>query len=460
MRIGYDVPNSKNTMTNAVSSYIDAARAAARQTSGPNAPWVSRIRSEALDRFVQAGFPTPRDEEWKYTNVAPIARQVFNPVGPNRQDGLAVEDLGPVLFDGLEAYRAVFVDGLFNAELSNLDELPDGIRVTGLARALEREAPEIEPLLDRDVVVRDHGFAALNAAFLADGAIVRISQGVAAPRPIHLLFLTTPRSDSLLITPHNLIVAESGSQATVIEHYGALGDTMYLTNAVTQVWAKPNAGIDYYRVQQESSRAYHVGGTYIRQDRESRFVSHAVDLGGLLVRNELKCALEGERAECELNGLYFVDGRRHVDNHTFVDHAQPRCTSREFYKGVLDGRGRAVFSGRVLVRPDAQHTDAGQLNKNLLLSRDAEIDTKPQLEIYADDVKCSHGAAVGQLDLDALFYLRSRGMDEAAARSLLTYAFANDVLRRFKLSPVRRGLEKKIAARLLPGWVTEELGLI
>lgn len=460
MRRGNDVLASMNTMTEPQSAYIDAARAAALRLPGREAPWVSRIRSEALDRFVKTGFPTPRDEEWKYTNVAPISRQVFTPVSPDRQCVLAVGQLDQVLFGELQAYRAVFVDGLFNEGLSNLGGLPDGASVTGLAQTLEHDAPGIEPFLDRDVVVRDHGFAALNAAFLADGAIVRIAEGVVVPRPIYLLFLTTAHSDSLLITPHNLIVAEAGSQATVIEHYGALGDAMYLTDAVTQVLTKRNAGIEYYRVQQESTRAYHIGGIYVRQDRESRFTSHTVDLGGLLVRNELKITLEGERAECELNGLYIVDGRRHVDNHTFVDHAQPRCTSDEFYKGVVDGRGRAVFSGRVLVRPNAQHTDAGQLNKNLLLSRDAEVDTKPQLEIYADDVKCSHGAAVGQLDTNALFYLRSRGMDEAAARSLLTYAFANDVLRRFKLSPVRRALEEKLTSRLLVDWATEELELI
>jgi Fe-S cluster assembly protein SufD len=281
-----------------------------------------------------------------------------------------------------------------------------------------------------------------------DGAYIHLGRGARLAKPIHLLYVTTGAGGPLLSQPRNLVVAEEDSQAILIENYVAVGEAAYFTNALTEVVVGPHAMIEHYRLQEEGTKAYHIGGLHAHLDRDGRFTAHGIDLGGRLVRNDLRSVLDAEGAECHLNGLYVIGGRQHVDNHTHIDHAKPRGTSREFYKGVLDGRSRAVFHGRVVVHPDAQHTDAQQVNNNLLLSRDAEADTKPQLEIYADDVKCAHGATVGQLDPDALFYLRSRAVDEAAARDLLTYAFARDVLSRLRLEPVRSQLERNLAAKL------------
>lgn len=446
-------PNSKDT-------YIAAARDAANALPGWNVPWVARLRSQALERFADIGFPSPRQENWKYTNIAALERQLFSPAPPTQTASLALQQIEAVLIQDVAAHRIVFIDGRYMPTPGAGGGLPGGITVASLAATLERDAARLEPFLGRQATVSEHGFTALNAALLADGAFVHLAKDVVAEQPIYLVFITTAHGAPVMTAPRTVIVAESGSQATVIEHYVALTDAAYLTNAVTEVVAAPGARVEHYRVQQESTKAFHVGGLHVHQERDSVFSAYGADLGGLLVRNDVQVTLDAEGAACELNGLYIVDGRRHVDNCTFVDHARPRGSSREYYKGILDGRGRAVFNGRVRVRPDAQHTDARQMNKNLLLSKDAEVDTKPQLEIYADDVKCGHGATVGQLDANALFYLRSRAIDEVAARDLLTYAFAHDVLNRFKLAPVRSQLERKLTTRLLHGRSVEELELI
>ena len=448
------------TASNSRAAYVALARDAANTLPGRNVPWVARLRSQALERFADIGFPTPRQENWKYTNVAVLERQAFSIVPPVQAASVSLTQLEAVLIQDFAAHRFVFIDGRYTPTLGAGGGLPTGVTVASLAATLERDAARLEPFLGQQTAGDQHGFAALNAALLADGAFVHLAKDAVADQPIHLVFVSTPHGAPVMTAPRNLIVAEAGSQATVIEHYVALADATYLTNAVTEVVAAARARVEHYRVQQESTQAFHVGGLHVHQGRDSAFTSYGADLGGLLVRNDVQATLDAEGAECELNGLYIVDGRRHVDNYTFVDHARPRGTSREFYKGILDGRGRAVFNGRVRVRPDAQRTDARQMNKNLLLSKDAEVDTKPQLEIYADDVKCSHGATVGQLDANALFYLRSRAIDEAAARDLLTYAFAHDVLSRFKLAPVRSQLERKLTTRLLHGRSVKELELI
>jgi len=333
------------------------------------------------------------------------------------------------------------------------------VTITSLADALSARPEVLEAYLGRCLPDVSHGFTALNTALLADGAYVHLSRGVSLEQPIHILYVTTDEAEAMLMQPRNLVVAEPDSQATLIEHYVANGETAYWTNTLTEVVAEANASVTHYRLQEEGLRAFHVGGLHVHLDRDSRFTSHGIDFGGRLVRNELRSVLDAEGAECHLNGLSVLGGRQHVDNHTHIDHASPRGTSREFYKGILDGRARGVFHGRIVVHPHAQHSDAEQLNHNLLLSRDAEADSKPQLEIYADDVKCSHGATVGQLDTDALFYLRSRAVDEAAARDLLTYAFARDVLQRIGLEPVRLQLERHLASGLLHGRDIRELEL-
>lgn len=444
-----------NAVVDTRTRYLEAIAAGRASAPGHAVPWVRALREAAGMQFEAQGFPTTRDEAWKYTNVAPLARQAYAPAP--RAVAATAADADRIAFPGLDAHRLVFVDGHYAPHLST-PVAAAGVEAGSLAEALEREGDALEPYLGQIAPLDQHAFAALNTAFLSDGAWLRLAPGTVLERPIHLVFLAT--GSEVLAQPHNLIVLEEGAEATVIEHYLALRDGRYFTNAVTETSLAKGAALEHYRLQQEGAQAYHIGGMHVRQAGESRFTSHAIDLGGLLVRNDLRTVLAAEHATCALNGLYVLDGRQHVDNHTLIDHAKPRGTSSEYYKGVLDGRSRAVFNGRVIVQPDAQHTDAQQMNNNLLLSQDAEIDTKPELEIYADDVKCSHGATVGQLDPDALFYLRSRAVDEAAARDLLTYAFANDILSRFRVMPIRLELERKLTARLLHGREIKELELV
>jgi len=269
--------------------------------------------------------------------------------------------------------------------------------------------------------------------------------------PIHLLFVSSAPGNATLSQPRNLIVLGAGSQATVVETYAGLSDEVYFTNVVTEIVLGDNASLDHYKLQEEGARAFHIALTQVHHGRESRFTSHSIALGAALARNDVRALFATEGSECTLNGLYMATGKQHLDNRTLIDHQSPRCTSRELYKGVLDGQSRGVFSGRVLVRHDAQKTDASQTNKNLLLSDEALVDTKPQLEIFADDVKCAHGAAVGQLDEDALFYLRSRGIGQEAAKSLLTYAFASEMVNLIPLAPLRSRVRELVTSRL-PEW--------
>jgi len=347
----------------------------------------------------------------------------------------------------LADHQLVFVDGRFAPSLTASARLPSGIEVMSLAEAIGRFPDRVEPWLGRSAGPERNGFAALNAAFLRDGVFIRLARGTELEAPVHLLFLTSGAPDSVVYV-RNLIVAEAGSRASVIESYAALADAIGLTNSVTEIVLEPGAQLEHYRLGREAAAAYHVGSTDVHLARDSRYTSHSIALGGRIVRHELYASLDAEGAECTLNGLYVTHGRQHVDNHTRIDHHKPRGMSREWYKGVLDGQSRAVFSGRVVVHPQAQHTDAEQANHNLLLSENAEADSRPQLEIYADDVKCAHGATVGNLDPDALFYLRSRGLDDAHARSLLVYAFAGDVLKRIRLAPLRAHLEQQLTERL------------
>ncbi|MFQ5994431.1 MAG: Fe-S cluster assembly protein SufD [Acidiferrobacterales bacterium] len=425
--------------------------------AGDTIPWVQRTRETALSRFDEQGFPTTRDEEWKYTNVASIQHGVFTPTGPSRGGIRAVAQIDRFLFADMVCHRLVFVDGYYRADLSLLGELPPGVVIASLASVIEDAPDKLEPYLGRYAPTDKHGFAALNTAFLVDGVYVCISKNTVVPDPIHVLFLSTEESGSVLAQPRNLVIGEEGSQAVVIENYASLAEARYFTNTITEVVVGKNAQIEHYKLGQESPDAFHIGGLYVQQQSGSRLISQNLTLNGRLVRNNIEVDFVAAGGECVLNGLYVATGRQHIDNHTRIDHAQPGCISREFYRGVLDGRARAVFNGRIVVHQDAQHTDAQQENKNLLLSRDVEVDTKPQLEIFADDVKCAHGATVGQLDSDALYYLRSRGMDEQTARSVLTYAFAHDVLDRIDIAAVRAYIERALTTQLLHGRPIEDL---
>ena len=431
----------------AIEHYLREYREAADQLPGGDLPWVQRARKGAIDCFAEIGFPTRRDEDWKYTNVGAIEKHAFRPSGRQCM-GLAPEDLQPYLIADLPCHLLVFVNGRYIRQPAQGLVLPQGVQAASLEQTLVDNPAAVEPYLGGYVDAGKQGFTALNTALMGDGAYVHIARNVVLPEPIHLLYLSTAQDGATACLPRNLIVAEQNSQATVIESYVSVGDAGYFTNVVTEAVLAQNAHVSHYKLQHESSRAYHVATLQAQQDKDSHFRSDSLSFGGNLARNDINSVLDGEGAECILNGLYMVGGRQHVDFHTRVDHRRPHCTSREFFKGVLDGRSRGVFNGRVYVHPDAQKTDAQQTNNNLLLSKNAEVDTKPQLEIFADDVKCSHGATVGQLDPNMTFYLRSRGIEEQAARAILTYAFARDIVDRIKLAPLRAGLEQTIAARL------------
>jgi Fe-S cluster assembly protein SufD len=414
--------------------------------------WLRTLRRSAIERFAAMGFPTLRQEEWRLTNVAPIAQGTFH-WPQDEPDALEPERIEPHTFDA--AARLVFVDGRFSPRLSSVGELPAGTVVASLAEMLARSPETLEPWLGRYARLDRNPFVALNTAFLRDGAFVYIPRGVVVTGTIHLLFLATgAEGRPTLSFPRNLFVAGENSQATIVETYA--GEGSYFTSPVTELVAGPGAVIDHYKVQRESLGAFHMATFQVQADRASRPSSHSISIGGGLVRNDVNAMLDGEGIDCILNGLYFADGRQVVDNHMRVEHAKPHCASHELYKGVLDGKARAVFNGLIHVHKGAQKTDAKQSNRNLLLSRDAIANSNPQLEIFADDVRCTHGSTVGQLDDDAVFYLRSRGIGAEAARSLLTYAFASDIVERIKVPPVRRDLEEFLFARLPMGEVVRQ----
>ncbi len=410
-------------------------------------PGLQKVRKAAIGRFAELGFPSSRLEDWKYTNVSPIARVPFALASPGT-GRLTTADVGNYTFSEAECCQLVFVDGKYSPELSSLQAVPRGTRVKNLAAALEADQDLIEPGLARIANFDRNAFTALNTAFIADGAFVYVPAGVVLKETVHLLFLSSGDGGPTVSHPRNLIVLEAGSQATVVESYVGLTEGVYFTNAVTEISAAKNALLDHYKLQRESGSAFHVSDLQARQDRGSVLSTHSISLGGALVRNDVGIVLNGEGAESTLNGLYVTKGSQHVDNCTLIDHAKPNCNSREFYKGILDDQSTGVFSGRIVVRPDAQKTNAKQTNKNLLLSENALVNTKPQLEIFADDVKCTHGATIGRLNDDELFYMRSRGIPLASARTLLTYAFASDVLSGMKVKPIQCQIDLVLMNRL------------
>lgn len=417
------------------------------QLPGFGLNWIESARRGAFERFAEMGFPGPRDEGWKYTRVTPIEKRAFRSM-PKSCVGLVPEDLEHFFFASLPCHRLVFVNGQYTPQLSKPGALPEATNVASIGQTLASDPDRLEPYLGRYADSGAHGFAALNTAFMEDGAFLYFPRDTVLEHPVHLLFVATTQDEELFANPRNLIVAEQGSEATVIESFVSLGGSGYFTNALTEVVVGDNAGLTHYKVQQESIDAFHIATLQVQQRRDSRFTSHSVSFGGALVRNDLNAVLDAEGTQCTLNGLYMAAGRQHVDYHTRIDHMKPFGTSRERYKGILSGRSRGVFNGLTYVHPGAQKTDASQSNDNLLLSRDAEVDTKPQLEIYADDVKCSHGATVGQLDDDMIFYLRARGIEAQAARGLLTYGFARDVIDHMHLAAVRNAVEEALLTQL------------
>jgi Fe-S cluster assembly protein SufD len=402
-------------------------------TAAPTS-FLERIREDARQRFSELGYPTTHDEDWRFTSVAPIVRTNFVPGRP--ADAVSMDHNGPG------------VACIFNGHYAPLPSaLPRGVEIASLAHILRTEPELVEPYLARYARYDDQAFVALNTSSFEDGAVVRIAKGTVVKDPIYLTFVSSAGPDPTVSYPRNLIIAGPDSQATIVETYlGGQGE-VYFTNPVTEVVAGGHAVIDHYKLQLESEQAFHVATLQVELGRDTNFRSHSISIGGALVRNDVNAVLS-EGCECTLNGLYLVAGAQHIDNHTSIDHAKPHGASHELYKGILAGQSSAVFNGKILVRKDAQKTDAKQTNKNLVLSEDAVINTKPELQIHADDVRCTHGATIGQLDAEGIFYLQSRGIGLADARNLLIYAFARDIVDRIQVAPLREQLEKLLLEKL------------
>ncbi len=422
----------------ALSRYAAEYENVAGRLPGQSLPWLKAFRAEAFGEFSKRGFPSIREEEWRYTNVSAIEKKLFAPASADPA-GIDLPQLGSSRL--ADAWTVAVVDGRFVPELSDLDGLPEDVVVKSMADALEDNAESVQAYLGRAVAHDEHSFVAFNGAWFGDGLYLKVPAKTVMSKPLQLLHVGT-QADSLASVRHLLIV-EPMAKAQVVETYVG-GEQPYLTAAVSEVFVAENAELTLYKLQLESDKAYHFGGTYVKQARDSRFKHHNFAFGGLLARTDVHSDLD-VAAECDLNGLYLGIKRQHLDNHTRINHLQPHGISREQYKGVLDQRARGVFQGRVIVAEDAQKTDSEMSNRNLLLSDDAEADTKPQLEIYADDVKCAHGVTVGQLDDKSVFYLRSRSIDEATARNMLTFAFANEMVNKIDI----KDLHDLVLAQLL-----------
>jgi len=405
--------------------------------------WLKDLRAGGIARFGDLGFPNMKQEAWRFTSVAPIAEGSFELAEPPTRIP-TLEDIRPFLL--LEAgYRLVFVDGFFQRSLSTpfLDD------VQSLAHVVTHRQDLVRQHLGQYAATQDRPFAALNTAFVSDGAFVHVPAKATIAEPIQLLFLSTG-GEPAVTHPRNLVVLEREARASIVETYASLSEAKapYWTNTVTEIVVADSARVDYHRVQRESARAYHVAATQTHQGRDSTVNLHAVAFGGALARHDIGAVMAGPGGTLILNGLYLLAGEQHADHHTTIDHAADHCQSHEYFNGVLDGKSRGVFTGRIIVRPGAQKTDSKQTNNNLLLSTDAHADSQPQLEIYADDVKCTHGSTVGPLDPRALFYLRSRGIGEHEARRLLTYGFAAEILGRMEVAPLRAQLDAIVRGRL------------
>jgi Fe-S cluster assembly protein SufD len=406
--------------------------------------WIRSMRQAAIDRFRALGIPTTKNEDWHFTSVAPILEHDYALV-PTRSGDVRPAQLAPFVF-GAAWHTMVFVNGRYMPELSSLGDLPDGVIVADLAMAWN-EMPELTSQLGKITSYDTQAFTALNTAFMYDGSVVHVAKDVDVATPIHLLYVSDATAAKTMQHPRNLVVIGGNARATLVESYVSLTDATYFTNAVTEVSLGDGATLHHYKMQREGMRAFHVGTIETIQGRDSHYFSFSFATGAELSRTNIYARLEGEGCGATLNGLYMLGGDQHCDHQTMIDHAQPNCYSREVYKGVLDGRSHGVFNGKVYVHPIAQKTDGKQTNNTLLLSETAQVDTKPQLEIFADDVKCTHGATVGRLDEQALFYMKSRGIDRKTARELLTYAFAADVLETIELEPMRVGLEEMALRR-------------
>jgi Fe-S cluster assembly protein SufD len=437
-------------IANGENSYQLAFRALQEGHESESVSWLRRLRANAMDQFTELGLPSVKDEEWKYTNVAPIAAIDFKPVilQATAESELETVELTPFRCVETAQSELVFLNGMLRKDLSSCSAIPEEVVAIDLSEAFADERyREIawKHLAQQADYVAD-GFTALNTAFVSHGAFVYLPKNTVMKAPLHLLFISDGAQTASF--PRVLVVAGENSSATLIESFGSVNNSSYLTNAVIEIVLQDGARLEHYKVQRESVEAFHVATTSADLGANSSYDSTTINFGAKLSRHDIHVTMDNEGAECWVDGLYLVTTGQHTDTHSVIDHRRPHCTSHQLYKGILDGKSRAVFNGKIFVRHDAQKTDAMQTNKNLLLSNEARVDTKPQLEILADDVKCAHGAAVGQIDEEELFYLKARGIHPDLARNLLTYGFAEEVIGKIKVESIRAQLDEAVLNRL------------
>jgi Fe-S cluster assembly protein SufD len=417
---------------------------------GQSLLWVEEQRLKALSQFSEQGFPSSHEEEWRYTNVSAIEKKKFSPTINKTKNLVDIEWLK--LYQLQEAWSVVLVDGHFSAELSSLEDLPVDVLVMGMADALQKLPETLENYINQSVNIDENSFIAFNTAWFTDGLFVSVNAKRILEKPIQVLHVATQQD--VLAATRTVIILDKMAEASIIETYVGY-DNAYLSSTVTEVFVGQNAHLTLYKMQCESEKAYHFGGIYVKQDRDAHFTHHNFAFGALLARSDIHTDLD-HASECELNGLYLGVKRQHIDSHTRISHIKPHGISRELYKGVLGDRARGIFQGRVIVAKDAQQTDSQMNNRNLLLSDDAEADSKPQLEIYADDVKCGHGVTVGQLDEKSIFYLQSRCIDEEVARNILTFAFANEMVDRIKIKVLHEMILEQVLIRFPQEGINKE----
>jgi len=414
-----------------------------------NPAWLRKIQEQGWQQFETLGIPTSKNENWKYTSVKSIFETPWQSGVDYQPQQSTVDELQCLRFSTTEGLKLTFVNGSFAPSLSHLEGLPKGMVIQSMGQAIQEHPQILQKYLNQVAPIDTEPFVGLNAAFLKDGAFIHIPKGTVLEQPIELEYLSLSNGHPAVCHPRNLILVEEHAQASVIETYaGKPSSNQYFTNAVTEIFLKPGAVLHHYKVQDECESAQHLSSTGVHQEKNSNFTSCNISIGGSLSRNHLLTRLLDEGAECSLHGLYMAHGKQHMDNQTFIDHAKPHCTSRELYKGILDDSAQGVFNGQIKVHPDAQKTISSLTNNNLLLSQEALINTKPLLEILADDVKCSHGVTIGRLDKTQIFYLRSRGLDLKMARHLLTYAFASEIIQELKVPSLKAHLEEILLNRL------------
>ncbi len=400
---------------------------------------IHALRKQAIERFSELNFPTTHDEDWKYTNISSLLKYNFKPsVGRYK---LKREQITSLLFGDMKCSLLVFINGHYSEALSDVKNFSKGIIAGSIEAELKNNSEILYKHFGKYADYKEQIFTALSTAFTKDGAFVYVPDGKIVEDPIHILFVSSSENENIISQPRNLFIAGKNSQVSIIEHYAALNEDVYFTNSVTEIYTDENAVVDYMKLQEESKKAFHVSRIEVSQERNSNFTSHSISMGSEISRNDINAKFNNDGGESTLNGLYILAGDQLFDTHTLIDHAKPNCNSHEHYKGILTDKSRGVFNGKVIVRPDAQKTNAFQENNNIILSDGALVNTKPQLEIFADDVKCSHGATIGRLDEDALFYLKSRGIGEEKSKIILLHAFASDIVKTIKVEAVKKYLE-------------------